>query len=138
MLNVQEHEFILKKVLRDITNDHELNSQLVFKGGTCLYLFYGLDRFSVDLDFDLLDNKKFSVENMNSVLSSYLDLENGQFRAGKHGWLWEASYKKGLKQMQIDVSKRVYPDTYEVKQFYGLSINTLDKSSVFNLLIMFG
>lgn len=29
-----------------------LGAQLGFKGGTALYFFYGLDRFSVDLDFD--------------------------------------------------------------------------------------
>ncbi len=39
-----------------------------FKGGTAALMFYGLDRFSVDLDFDLLDaDKKDSV--FDSVLS---------------------------------------------------------------------
>ncbi len=131
MLDASQHEYYLKKILRDILGDVELSSQLAFKGGTCLYLFYGLNRFSVDLDFNFVSNQDFKVEKMNQILTKYLDVKNGRFKEGQSGWLWEASYKKGERQMQIDINRRVYPDKYEIKQFYGLSIKTLDSGSLF-------
>ena len=42
-------------ILKDIYADITINSLLGFKGGTCAYFFYNLPRFSVDLDFDLLE-----------------------------------------------------------------------------------
>lgn len=131
MLDKQQHEYYLKRILRDIISNPKLNTQLVFKGGTCLYMFYGLDRFSVDLDFDFYSKDDFLFEEMHQILNKHLNTAEGKFRAGKYGWLWQASYKKGLKQMQIDVGKTVYPDKYKIKQFYGLSVNTLDESSLF-------
>lgn len=44
---------------------------LVFKGGTCLYKLYKLDRFSEDLDFSI--NKEFDLENFIPVLKSGLE-----------------------------------------------------------------
>jgi hypothetical protein len=58
-------------------------------------------------------------------------LDNGRFRQGAHGWLWEASYQPGQRQIQIDISTRRFPDQYQIKQFYGLSIKTLDQGSMF-------
>ena len=55
MLNKEKHKGILIRVLKDIYTDNTLGPALGFKGGTAAMLFYNLDRFSVDLDFDLLD-----------------------------------------------------------------------------------
>lgn len=131
MLDIQQHEYILKRILRNIAGDIELNSQLAFKGGTCLYLFYGLNRFSVDLEFSLSSKKTLAVKNMHQILANYLDLKTGKFRSGKNGWLWEASYEKGQRKVQVDVSRRQFPDKYKIEQFYGLSLKTLDESSLF-------
>lgn len=46
------------RILKDIYTDPDLNSLLGFKGGTALMFFYNLPRFSVDLDFNLLDAEK--------------------------------------------------------------------------------
>jgi len=35
MLDAQTHEVLMKRILRDIYQDTSLQSQLVFKGGTC-------------------------------------------------------------------------------------------------------
>lgn len=44
-----------------------------FYGGTCLRIFYGLERFSEDLDFSLLEpNQKFSLENyFDSIIDEF-------------------------------------------------------------------
>ncbi|PIR58710.1 MAG: hypothetical protein COU69_04075 [Candidatus Pacebacteria bacterium CG10_big_fil_rev_8_21_14_0_10_56_10] len=131
MLNRQTHEYHLKRILRDILNDPALGSQLALKGGTCLYLFYDLPRFSVDLDFNMVSERDLDVKSMNTVLAKHLDVENGRYKEGESGWLWEASYEKGQRQFQVDVNRQQYPDQYVLKQFYGLSVLTMVPDYVF-------
>ena len=57
-VNITTHKNILIKILKDIYTDSSLGPLLGFKGGTAAYLFYSLNRFSVDLDFDLLNENK--------------------------------------------------------------------------------
>lgn len=58
MFDKNKHKIILVKILKNIYSDKDLRNVLGFKGGTALFLFYGLPRISVDLDFNLLDEKK--------------------------------------------------------------------------------
>lgn len=55
MLDINKHKFYLIRILKDIYSDIELANGLGFKGGTALMFFYDLPRFSVDLDFSLLN-----------------------------------------------------------------------------------
>lgn len=55
MLNREKHQLIMGQILKEIFTDVTISSRLGLKGGTCAYFFYGLPRFSVDLDFDLLE-----------------------------------------------------------------------------------
>ena len=57
MLDKQKHQLVMAQLLQGISSNTAISSSLGFKGGTCSYLFYGLPRFSVDLDFDLLNNE---------------------------------------------------------------------------------
>lgn len=59
MLDAAHHKTILIRILKDIYTDTTIGPFLGFKGGTAAYLFYDLNRFSVDLDFDLLDETNF-------------------------------------------------------------------------------
>lgn len=47
-----EKDYLLDMVLLSISKNTK--NELVFKGGTCLYKFHGLDRFSEDLDFSAI------------------------------------------------------------------------------------
>jgi predicted nucleotidyltransferase component of viral defense system len=47
------HKSYLNRLLIEIVDRPALAAQLVFKGGTCAAMLGYLDRFSVDLDFDL-------------------------------------------------------------------------------------
>lgn len=49
------HKSILLRVLINILDNRYLSKNLYFKGGTCASMLGYLDRFSVDLDFDLKD-----------------------------------------------------------------------------------
>jgi predicted nucleotidyltransferase component of viral defense system len=55
------HRFWLLRLLSAIADDRVLMMHLRFKGGTCAAMRNLLDRFSVDLDFDLLSPDDISV-----------------------------------------------------------------------------
>ncbi len=59
-LDIARHRTILFQILKDIYSDSEISPYLGFKGGTAAVMFYGLKRFSVDLDFDLLDPENWT------------------------------------------------------------------------------
>ena len=48
------HKMQLYRLLTNIVDDEKIATQICFKGGTCAAMLGFLDRFSVDLDFDLL------------------------------------------------------------------------------------
>lgn len=48
-----EKDYLQEIVLLSISRN--TGNELVFKGGTCLYKFYNLDRFSEDLDFSMIN-----------------------------------------------------------------------------------
>lgn len=56
------HKSYLNRLLAEIGDNPLLSQKLAFKGGTCASMLGFLDRFSVDLDFDLLQEK--SEENI--------------------------------------------------------------------------
>ncbi|MBU1953399.1 nucleotidyl transferase AbiEii/AbiGii toxin family protein [Patescibacteria group bacterium] len=57
------HKNWMYRVLSEIADDTTLNGLLRFKGGTCAAMRGIIDRFSVDLDFDLMDDKKIKQAN---------------------------------------------------------------------------
>ncbi|MDO8515543.1 MAG: nucleotidyl transferase AbiEii/AbiGii toxin family protein [bacterium] len=57
-INKNKHKEAMVKLLKEIYFDTELSTLLGFKGGSAAMFFYDLPRFSVDLDFDLLDETK--------------------------------------------------------------------------------
>jgi predicted nucleotidyltransferase component of viral defense system len=72
-LETSTHRNILLSILKDISSDSIMGSSLGFKGGTAAYLFYDLPRFSVDLDFDLLDknHEQYVFQNVKEIIEKY-------------------------------------------------------------------
>lgn len=128
MLDKKRHEQILKNILRDIYTTTDLEARLVFKGGTCLYLFYGLDRFSVDLDFNLI-TQDFDEQLISRILNKYLKIDDQ--RNKYFTWVWVGSYEKGKPKVKVEINKRDYPDKYTNKDFYGITVPTLSVDSMF-------
>ena len=68
MVDINRHRFFLVQILKDIYTDLELANCLGFKGGNALMFLYDLPRFSVDLDFNLLDFSKTDIhEHLNWI-----------------------------------------------------------------------
>lgn len=132
MLDVVDHELFMKRILLGIYKHSQLQSQLVFKGGTCLYYFYDLPRFSTDLDFSFHQQAEIanvSRVELSSIIANHLEIradENKRFT-----WLWVGSYDKGQQKIKVKVNKRRFSDSYAEHQFYGLTVRTLDLASMF-------
>lgn len=128
MLNRSKHEIILKQILGDIFKHDELQGQVAFKGGTCLYIFYGLNRFSTDLDFNLV-SKRLNHEEIKKILEKYITIED--YSSKRDTWFWLGSYEKGVQKIKIEISKRDYPDEYVNKNYFGILIPTMDPAFMF-------
>lgn len=128
MLDVTKHEIVMKKILSDIYSHSSLRANLGFKGGTCLYFFYNLNRFSTDLDFNLLSDS-LDADELAKILSKHLEI--AEQREKHFTWFWQGSYSTGSHRIKIEISKRDYPDTYITKDFYGLSLTTMSPDCMF-------
>jgi predicted nucleotidyltransferase component of viral defense system len=88
-----------------------------------LYFFYELDRFSVDLDFDLLDiSKKDQVyAELKEILQKYGKIKD---EADKMKTLYFLlSYGDGEHGVKVEISKRSEAEnSYETKNFYGTDV----------------
>lgn len=118
-------------VLKDIYSDIQIAPLLGFKGGTALYFFYNLPRFSTDLDFDLLDESKKDLifARVTKIVEKYGKVKE---KRDKHFTLfWLVSYKKGLSHLKIEISKRVSNNKYEVKSFFGIPALIMKKEDMF-------
>jgi predicted nucleotidyltransferase component of viral defense system len=122
MLNNTLHKTILISVLKAIYDDPDLRTLLGFKGGTAAYLFYGLPRFSVDLDFDLLDEgkKQLVFEKINGISQGIGEVTEAVEKL--YTLFFLVNYQKGTRNLKIEISKRPTYAEFEVKQYLGIPI----------------
>jgi len=127
MLNQKTHETHLRRLLSAIYLNRDLQNTLGFKGGTCLYMFHNLDRFSTDLDFNCLVDD-LDIEALNQIFKDY---EIQDYSNKYHTWFWLLSYQKTQMKIKVEVSKREYPDTYETKDLLGIPVKVMTKDCMF-------
>ena len=60
-MNKNKHKLYMAQILSLIFKDKDLCNVMAFKGGTSLMFFHNLNRFSTDLDFNLLDPDKLDM-----------------------------------------------------------------------------
>lgn len=122
VLNKDLHKNSFVAILRAIYSDPLLRINLGFKGGTAAMMFYHLPRFSVDLDFDLLnpDKKEEVFAKLGEILPKFGTVIEA---SDKHYTLFFLlSYKKGERGLKVEISKRIIKSAYEVKNFLGISM----------------
>lgn len=133
-LNLVTHKNILVKILKDIYTDDTLGPILGFKGGTAAYLFYSLNRFSVDLDFDLLDSEKeeYVFERVKRLLMHYGTLK--QAKKKRFNLLYVLTYDDkvpGAQNIKVEINRRNFGSHYEVKAYLGISMKIMVKEDMF-------
>lgn len=131
MLNPNLHRQIMLQILKEIYSQPSLASNLGFKGGTAAYLLYNLSRFSVDLDFDLLEIKKETevFSRLTKIISKFGRLDQAINK--KNTLFYLISYQTGLQKLKIEISKRPSWSNYEIKQFLGIPLLVMVRKDMF-------
>ncbi len=128
-LDQTEHRRIMLRILGDISAHPLLSNNLGFKGGTCCYFLHGLDRFSVDLDFDSLDAQKDDAitARMREILAVYGEVKEDRRLALK--------YPGSEQSLIVDISTRHdinAKNTYEIRDIVsGVPLKVLCKEDIF-------
>lgn len=130
-LNIPEHKNILLQMLKDIFSDTTISPFLGFKGGTAAYLFYDLDRFSVDLDFDLLDQAKEELvfSKISNIVKNYGEMRES--RKKRFNLFWLISYAKKSQNLKVEVNRRSFGSRYDLKTYLGISMLVMKKEDMF-------
>lgn len=132
-LNATTHKNILIKILKDIYADSTIGPILGFKGGTAAYLFYGLNRFSVDLDFDLLDDQKkdYVFERIKKILESYGVIKEAEKKRFNLFYMLSYDNKiEGAQNIKIEVNRRDFGSKYDIKAYLGISMKLMAKEDM--------
>lgn len=130
-LDYAKHKNILLQILKDIYSDTSISPYLGFKGGTAAMLFYDLNRNSVDLDFDLLDESKEKevFEKIQKIVTSYGTVTQSKI---KHFNLLNVlSYSPKAQQVKVEVNTRQFGSRYELKTYLGISMLVMVKEDMF-------
>lgn len=131
MLNPEKHKGILVRILKDIYTDNTLGTFLGFKGGTAAMLFYGLNRFSVDLDFDLLDpvSEVYVSDRVSQIIINYGKVKG---RKSKYYTLFfELAYSERDRNIKVEINRRTFGSQYAVTNYFGISMNVMVREDMF-------
>lgn len=132
-LDTAKHKNILIKILKDIYTDPTISPILGFKGGTAATFFYELNRFSVDLDFDLLDGDKedYVFERVKAILESYGKLKES--RKKRFNLVYILAYDDkdiNAQNVKVEINRREFGSKYDVKSFLGISMQVMIKEDM--------
>ncbi|MBI5222132.1 MAG: nucleotidyl transferase AbiEii/AbiGii toxin family protein [Candidatus Magasanikbacteria bacterium] len=133
-LNLITHKNILIKILKDIYTDSTIGPLLGFKGGTAVYLFYNLNRFSVDLDFDLLNAEKedYVFERVRKILGNYGTIKEAEKK--RFNLFYVLAYDDkipGAQNIKVEINRREFGSKYEVKSYLGISMKVMVREDMF-------
>lgn len=105
-MDINKHKFFMMQILKDIYSDRELSVCLGFKGDTALMFFYNLPRFSVDLDFNLLDRSKEEAVfgKMRRILLKYGKIDDEAMKF--YGPIIVLDYGAGERKLKVEISNR--------------------------------
>lgn len=131
MLTITKHRSVMLEVLKAIYSDSLLGPILGFKGGTLLYILYNLPRFSVDLNFDLLDPSKENqvLPRLREIITKIGKIEESTNK--RYTLFTLLNYEKGQRNLKIEISKRNLGSKYEIKNYLGFSLQTMVKNDIF-------
>ena len=125
------HKNILFQILKDIYTEASIAPLLGFKGGTAAFMYYNLDRFSVDMDFDLLDEAEADR------VFKYIEKIAGQYgivkesRRKKFSLLIVLSYNEKSANIKIEVNRRTFGSRYELKNYLGVAMQVMVREDMF-------
>jgi predicted nucleotidyltransferase component of viral defense system len=124
-LDTATQKTILFQILKDIYSDTTISPFLGFKGGTAALMFYGLDRFSVDLDFDLLDEdqKEYVFDRVTNIVGKYGTIKESHIK--RFNLFIVLSYEDKARNVKVEINRRQFGSRYEIKTYLGISMQVM-------------
>lgn len=121
----------MAQILSLIFKDKELCNVLAFKGGTSMMFFHDLNRFSTDLDFNLLDPEKLDMvyDKVRSILTRFGTIDDEAKKL--YGPVLVLNYGKGERMLKVEISIRQYPNHYEMYSLAGTDIRVMTMPDMF-------
>jgi len=131
MLNWREHKVRMVEILRDIYRNIQISSVLGFKRGTAAYLFYGLDRYSTDLDFDLLEPKARDLvfQEITKICKKHTNIKEQYLKRNTIFLLLD--YGEREHNIKIEISTRGMDNHYQILDYLGVSVLVMKKEDMF-------
>lgn len=124
-INITRHKTILFQILKEIYTNTKISPYLGFKGGTAALLFHGLDRFSVDLDFDLNDENQSDIvfEELLKIIEKFGSVKETYKK--RFSLFFMIFYEDKSRNIKIEINKRQFGSKYEIKSYLGVSMQVM-------------
>ena len=131
IMDRNKHKLYMAQILSLIFKDKELCNALAFKGGTSMMFFHNLNRFSTDLDFNLLVPQKLDMvyDKVRSILTRFGTIDDEAKKI--YGPVLVVNYGKGERMLKVEISTRQYPDHYEMLSLAGTFIRVMTMPDMF-------
>jgi len=93
--------------------------------------FYDLPRFSVDLDFDLIDKSKEKVvyEKIRKIILKYGKIHDEAIKF--YGLIIVLDYGAGERKLKIEISNRTFDNQYEIRNLLGIDVKVMVAPDMF-------
>jgi predicted nucleotidyltransferase component of viral defense system len=124
------HEGYMRKII-SATFSSSIAPYLAFKGGTLAYFCYNLDRYSTDIDIDLLNLQKEQevIDMITHILSDIGEIKS--FVVGKYLHRWMFRYDLESTNIKVELNKRVSPyNKYDTQIIDGISVPCMERTSM--------
>lgn len=126
-----KHKLYMAQILSLIFKDKDLCNVLAFKGGSALMFFHSLNRFSTDLDFNLLNPDKLDIvyDKVRAILNRFGSIDDEAKKM--YGPVLVLNYGKGERMLKVEISVRQYPNHYEMRSLAGTDIRVMTLPDMF-------
>jgi predicted nucleotidyltransferase component of viral defense system len=130
MLDTAFRRNMLLHILKSIYANVKLGSLLGFKGDGAAVLFYSLDRSSIDLDFDLLDDSRenYVFEQLQKILTEHGAIKES--REKRYTLFFRFSYSDGAQNIKLEVNRRNFGSRYAVQSYLGIPMKVMIKEDM--------
>jgi len=131
MFDWKKHKVVMVQILREIYQNIKISSILGFKGGTACYLFYGLNRYSVDLDFDLLEPEVQNLvyQEIKKIVEKYAIIKEEYIK--KNTIFFLLSYGEKDHNIKIEISTRGLANSYQILNYLGINMLVMKEEDMF-------
>ena len=131
-MDKNKHKLYMAQILSLIFKDKDLCNIMAFKGGTSLMFFHNLNRFSTDLDFNLLVQDKINMvyDKVRAILTRFGTIDDEAKKL--YGPVLVLNYGKGERMPKVEISTRQFPNHYEMRSLAGTMVRMQGLGEVLN------